>query len=67
MQPTPLTASPNGGCRRHGHRWDIERPSVFAPTYEPPAETIVSTCERCGTTRTDKPDGARFYSYGVPA
>lgn len=61
--PTPVVASTSGNCRRHGHRWDIERPSVFAPSYTPPADPVTSTCQRCGATRTDTPDGARFYTY----
>jgi hypothetical protein len=50
-------------CRKYGHDWDIERPSVFSPGYTPPTETIVSTCQRCGTVRTDTPDGGRHYKF----
>lgn len=60
---TPACNARHHYCRHHGHRWDIERPSVFSPTYTPPADTIVSTCQRCGIVRTDTPDGRRTTGY----
>ena len=63
-RPSPIADSPNGNCRRYGHDWDIERPSVFSPAYVPPSVMeIVATCQRCGLVQTDYPDGTRVSTW----
>lgn len=56
-------------CRtRSHHNWDREAPAMFAPEAEAYfaslTEPLTSTCLDCGLTRTDGPNGGRYFARG---